>query len=173
MISKDNPKTKRISWDELFMNMAILVSKRAACKFHETGSIFIDNNKKIISTGYNGPTEGDLHCLEVGCAKVDGDPKTKKLRRCRGAHGEINGIINCQDTNRLRGATIYTVLFPCYDCMKSLNNAGIKEVVYLKEYARIKKGGEATEEEDESLELAQKRGIKIRKYNGTNFININ
>ena len=57
-------------------------------------SVFVDNNKRIISIGYNGPTEGDHHCIDVGCAKVDGDPKTGILRRCRGAHAEINGIIN-------------------------------------------------------------------------------
>ncbi len=168
MISKENPKTTRLSWDELFMNMAILVSKRAACKFHETASVFVDKNKRIISTGYNGPTEGDLHCLEVGCAKVDGE--NGKLKRCRGAHAEINGIINCQDTKRLRGATLYSVLTPCYDCMKSLNNAGIKELVYLEEYKRIQTGGEKAEDENESVELAQKRGIKIRKYEGKIYI---
>lgn len=114
--------------------------------------------------GYNGPTEGDYHCVEHGCAKVDGDPETGKLKRCRGAHAEINGIINCQDTKRLRGATLYCVLLPCYDCMKALNNVGISEIVYLGEYHRIQTGGEKFEEEDESSELAKKRGIKVRKY---------
>lgn len=162
----NNPKLQRTSWDETFMNLAVMVSKRAACKFHETGAVFVDDNKRIISMGYNGPTEGDYHCIEDGCAKVDGDPVTKKLKRCRGAHAEINGIINAKDSSRLRGATLYTVLFPCYDCMKALNNSGIVEIVYLEKYERIKTGGEAKEEEDESDELAKKRGIVIRKYEG-------
>jgi dCMP deaminase len=68
-------------------------------------------------------------------------PETKKLERCRGAHAEINSIINAQDTRRLRGGRMYTALFPCYDCMKALNNAGIKESVFLEEYKRIQKGG--------------------------------
>ncbi|MFH0929687.1 MAG: deaminase, partial [Candidatus Moraniibacteriota bacterium] len=157
-------KTSRLSWDETFMNLALLVSKRAACKFHETGVVFVDKNHRIISLGYNGPTEGDEHCLEVGCAKVDGDPKTGKIKRCRGSHAEINGIINCQDTRRLRGATAYMVLFPCYDCMKALNNAGVKEMVYFQEYTRIQTGGEKFEEENEALELAQKRGMTVRQF---------
>ena len=86
-------KQERLSWDETLINIAIIASKRSACKFHETGAVFVDKNKRIISIGYNGPTQGDHHCLEMGCAKVDGDPVTKKLRRCRGAHAEINGII--------------------------------------------------------------------------------
>ena len=161
-------KISRLSWDETFMNLALLVAKRAACKFHETGVVFVDKNKRIISLGYNGPTEGDDHCLEVGCAKVDGDPITKKPKRCRGAHAEINGIINAQDTRRLRGSTAYMVLFPCYDCMKALNNAGVKEIVYFQEYTRIQTGGEKFEEEDESLELAQKRGMTVRNFQPKN-----
>ncbi|PLX28118.1 hypothetical protein C0583_02705 [Candidatus Parcubacteria bacterium] len=169
MADLKNPKKKRLNWDETLMNLAILVSKRASCKFHETGAVFVDKNKRIISMGYNGPTEGDEHCLDIGCAKVDGDPKTGKLMRCRGAHAEVNGIINCQDTKRLRGATIYTVLFPCYDCMKALNNVGIAELVYLKVYKRIQDGGAGEELEIESTELAKKRNIIIRKYSGPVF----
>jgi dCMP deaminase len=159
-----NPKTKRLSWDEMFMSLAIIASKRAACKFHETGAVFVDKHHRIISIGYNGPTEGDVHCIEVGCAKVDGDPETGELKRCRGAHAEINGIINAQDTRRLRGSTLYTVLFPCYDCMKALNNAGVAEIVYYRVYERLQTGGEKFEEENEAWELAKKRGIKIRQF---------
>lgn len=163
-ISITNPKKKRPDWDETFMNLAQTVAKRAACKTIEVGSVFVDDEHRIISLGYNGPTEGDLHCIEVGCAKIDGDPKTGKLRRCRGAHSEINALINAQDTRRLRGATLYTSYFPCYDCMKALNNAGIKEIVYADIYKRIVPGGKKTEIEEEALELARRRRIKIRQY---------
>ena len=167
------PKTSRLSWDEFFMNVAFLGGKRAACKFVEAGAVYVDKNNRIISVGYNGPTEGDYHCIDVGCAKVDGEPQTGELKRCRGAHAEINGIINVQDTTRLRGAKLYVTTFPCYDCMKSLNNAGIKEIIYIKEYKRIKKGGKATEEENEAWELAERRNIKIRKYDDKIYCHVN
>ena len=169
---KKNPRQRRLSWDEMFMNLAIMLSKRTACKFHEAGAVCVDKNRRVVSTGFNGPTEGDVHCIEVGCAKIDGDPVTKKLKRCRGAHAEVNAIVNAQDTTRLRGATMYSVLFPCYDCMKVLNNAGIKEIVYLQKYERLQTGGEAKEEETESADLAKSRGIKMRKYEGTIFCEI-
>jgi len=169
----DKPKTKRLSWDETFMNLALLTSKRAACKFHETGAVFVDKYHRIISLGYNGPTEGDLHCLEAGCAKVDGHPETKELELCRGAHAEINAIINAQDTRRLRGATLYTVLFPCYDCMKAINNAGVQKIVYFEKYERIKAGGGDFEKEDEAWKLADKRGIVIKKFTGETFSGLN
>ncbi|MBT4277695.1 hypothetical protein HOD96_03050 [Candidatus Falkowbacteria bacterium] len=167
-----NPKTERLSWDETFMNLALLISERTACKFHSVGVVFVGENHRIISLGYNGPTEGDYHCIDVGCAKVDGDPKTGELKKCRGAHAEVNGIINAQDTRRLRGATMYSTLTPCYDCMKALNNAGIREIVYFKEYERIKEGGKETVKEDEVWDLAERRGIKIRKYDGKTLLKI-
>ncbi len=152
----------------MFMNLAIISSKRTACKYHETAAVIVDKNHRIISIGYNGPTAGDVHCIDpsVGCAKVDGDPKTGKLKRCRGAHAEINAIINAFDGARLRGAIIYAVLTPCYDCMKALNNVGIKELVYLHDYHRIQTGGEKIEDENESDELAALAGIAIRRYQG-------
>jgi len=164
--SLSNPKTSRLSWDELFMNIAFLASKRAADKYVECGAVYVDDEHKIISIGYNGPSKGDDHCIEVGCRKVDGDFETGKIMRNRGAHAEVNGIINAQDTRRLRGCTIYTTLFPCYDCMKYLNNAGVKEIVYMHEYARIKDGGQGVEREEEAWELAKKRAISIRQYQG-------
>ena len=169
----ENLRKKRLSWDELFMNLAILASERTACKFVKAGAVYVDTHKRVISIGYNGPTEGDFHCLGVGCAKVDGNPETKKLERCRGAHAEVNGIVNAQDTRRLRGATLYTATFPCYDCMKLLNNAGIKEIVYLTEYKRIQTGGEKKEEENEARDLAKKRNIKIRQYDGNTYCSFN
>jgi dCMP deaminase len=163
-MAKIKGRESRLSWDETFMGLALLVSQRTACKYHEAGVVVVDRNKRIVSLGYNGPTEGDYHCVDVGCAKVHGDPKTKELKRCRGAHAEINAIINAQDSGRLRGATVYTALFPCYDCMKAFNNAGISEIVYFKEYKRIQTGGEKKEEEKEAWELAEMKGIKIRQY---------
>lgn len=163
-VNLQNPKASRSTWDETFMTLAVSISKRASCKFHETGVVFVDDNHRIVSVGYNGPTEGDYHCIDVGCAKVDGNPVTKKLERCRGAHAEMNGIINAQDTRRLRGATMYGVLLPCYDCMKVLNNAGIKEIVYMHVYKRIQDGGGSVQEENEIWSLAEKKGIKIRKF---------
>ncbi|OIO50101.1 MAG: hypothetical protein AUJ11_03265 [Parcubacteria group bacterium CG1_02_44_65] len=164
--------TSRLSWDETFMNLALLVSQRTACRYHTCGVVFVDDRKRIISLGYNGPSEGDYHCLEAGCAKVDGNPITKKLERCRGVHAEINGIINAQDTRRLRDATLYSTFFPCYDCVKALNNAGIKEIVYNGIYRRIQTGGEKFEEEREAWDLAERRGIKVRKYEGKIYLNI-
>ena len=159
-------KVERIGWDDLFMKMALTISERTACLFHKVGSVFVDNRNRIISLGYNGPVSGDYNCNEVGCAKVHGDPITGEIRRCRGLHSEINGILNSGDPSRLRGSTLYITLFPCYDCMKAIVNAGITRIVYYDEYLRILDGsdGKKSVAEPEARELAGKKGIKVEKY---------
>ena len=159
-------KRGRISWDDFFMKIALTVEERTACIFHKAGSVFVDDKHKIVSIGYNGPATGDLHCNEVGCAKVHGDPVTGEIKRCRGVHSEINAIMNSGDPKRLYGSTLYISLFPCYDCMKALANVGIKKVIYFSEYLRILDGSDGTKKisELEAKELAQRKNIILEKY---------
>jgi dCMP deaminase len=168
MEEKDFSRDKRASWDDFFMKIAVTAADRTACIFHKAASVFVDENHRIISIGYNGPTAGDYHCIEVGCAKVHGDPETGEIRRCRGCHSEINAIINAGDTSKLKGSTLYITLFPCYDCMKALNNSGVKKIVYLHEYMRIIDGSDGTKKvaEPEARELAHRRGIILEKFRG-------
>jgi dCMP deaminase len=157
---------KRLGWDEFFMRIAITATGRVSCNFHRIASVYVDEEHKIISIGYNGPSAGDYDGNVYGCAKVHGDPVTHEIRRCRGVHSEINGIINAFDTRRLKGATLYITQFPCYDCMKVLNNVGIKKVIYLHDYLRVKDGSDGTDRhaEPEAEELAHRRGIILEQF---------
>jgi dCMP deaminase len=159
-------KEKRLSWDEAFMNIAMVLTRRVSCQVVKTAAVYVDSNHRVISLGYNGPVTGAYNCDEVGCAKINGNPKTKKLERCRGAHAEMNGIINAIDPRALKNATLYCIKFPCFDCVKSLANVGIKEIVYYEKYLRTQTGGEKFEEETEAEDLVKMRKIKIRKYSG-------
>lgn len=156
----------RLSWDEFFMRIAITATGRVSCNFHRISSVYVDEDHKIISIGYNGPSVGDYDGNIYGCAKVHGDPITGECRRCRGVHSEVNGIINAFDTRRLKGGTLYITQFPCYDCMKVLNNIGIKKVIYLHDYLRVKDGSDGTDRhaEPEAIELAHRRGIILEQF---------
>ncbi|MDA3815391.1 MAG: dCMP deaminase family protein [Patescibacteria group bacterium] len=155
-----------MGWDETFMNMATLLSWRVSCIVVKTAAIYVDSEHRVLSLGYNGSVRGGYNCDEVGCAKIDGNPETGKLERCRGAHAEINGIINAANPKSLKGSTLYTVKYPCFDCMKALANAGVKEIVYFEKYLRTQTGGEKFEEETESEDLARMKKIKVRKFEG-------
>ncbi|MFH1630739.1 MAG: dCMP deaminase family protein [Candidatus Aenigmatarchaeota archaeon] len=156
----------RPSWDRTFMTMAEIAAERTSCLNHKTGCIIVDMRKRIVSVGYNGPVSGDVNCSEVGCAKIHGDPETKQLKRCRGAHGEVNAVVNCIQPSNIRGATLYITTFPCFDCMKTLINAGIKEIVYKEIYRRVVEEGK-TEFENEAWELALRMGVKLYLYDSS------
>lgn len=159
-------KKPRISWDEFFMQIAVVASQRTACIYYKVAAVFVDDLHRTIAIGYNGPGRGDTHCDEVGCPKVHGDAITGEIKRCNAVHAEINAIINSGDTNQLRGSTLYTTVFPCYDCMKAMNNLGVKKIIYLNDYLRVADGsdGKAVIAEPEARELAIKRGIIIEQF---------
>jgi deoxycytidylate deaminase len=61
---------ERPSYDEYFMEMAHIVSKRSTCKRRKVGAILV-KDKHILSTGYNGAPKGLKHCTDVGCLRED------------------------------------------------------------------------------------------------------
>jgi len=114
----------RISRSNLYMGMAILVSKRGTCPRAQVGAVLV-RDKRIISIGYNGAPAGQPHCLDMGCIMVD--------KGCvRAVHAEANVIAFAakQGISTL-DATMYVTLEPCINCAKLMINAGIKEVVIL------------------------------------------
>jgi dCMP deaminase len=153
----------RLSWDELFMQMAEVLGQRSSCIHHQIGCVFVDDLHRVVTIGYNGSPRGDANCNEAGCAKTEGERITGILGRCRGAHSEINAMLNCLQLERLRGCTLYITTFPCHSCMKALVQAGVTAVVFRDEYLRLTAGG-IREREDESGELATRMGIMVRKY---------
>lgn len=59
---------KRPSWDEYFLEVAALVSKRATCLRRRVGALLV-KDKRILATGYNGAPRGLKHCLDIGCIR--------------------------------------------------------------------------------------------------------
>ena len=123
-----------ISWDEYFMGVALLASMRSKDPSTQVGACIVDNENRILSTGYNG--------FPSGCSDDDfpwdreGDFGETKYPFV--VHAELNAILNARGKN-LTGAKIYVALFPCNECAKAIIQSGIKEVVYLSDkYATTK-----------------------------------
>jgi dCMP deaminase len=62
------PDDARPSWEDYFMDIAMLVAKRSTCLRRAVGAIIV-KDKRILSTGYNGAPTGVRHCVEVGCLR--------------------------------------------------------------------------------------------------------
>lgn len=118
---------KRIDWDQYFMIQAALLASRSTCKRLSVGAVLV-RDKRIIGSGYNGSVAGDDHCIDGDCYLRDG--------HCvRTIHAEMNALLQCArfgiSTDQ---AMVYVTDFPCLQCTKSLLQAGITQINYLRNY---------------------------------------
>lgn len=133
--------TLRPSWDEYFIGIATVVSSRATCLRRRYGAVIVKDNA-IISTGYNGSPRGAVNCIDRGtCRRQELNvPAGERYELCEAVHAEQNAIIN-GSPERMKNATIYIAGLetddtlaegkPCLLCKRMIQNAQIKEVIYL------------------------------------------
>lgn len=119
-------RTDYISWDQYFMGIAMLSAQRSKDPSTQVGACIVDDNNRIMSMGYNGMPSGcEDDVMPWG---REGSPlENKYFFVC---HAELNSILNYRGGS-LKDAHIYTTLFPCNECAKSIIQSGIKEVIYL------------------------------------------
>ncbi len=123
-------RTDYISWDEYFMGIALLTAQRSKDNSSQVGACIVGKDNKILSMGYNGMPVG---CLddEMPWEREGAPLDTKYMYVC---HAELNAILNhASGTGSLKGARIYTTLFPCNECAKALIQSGISEVIYYED----------------------------------------
>ena len=125
----------RPDWDEYFIDIAHVVSKRGNCCRRKVAALIV-SDRRIISTGYNGTPRGIENCFEGGCPRCASTaPSGENLGECICAHAEENAIVQAAYHGiAVRDSTLYCILSPCLMCTKMIINAGIKEVVYETEY---------------------------------------
>lgn len=123
-INYENKKIiERPSWDEYFVGIAEAVAKRSHDGETQVGVVIVDENKRILATGYNG--------FPPGCD----DTKLPNLRPDKYpfmVHAEINAIAASRQD--LRNSSLYCTFSPCRDCAKAIITAGIKKVVFKTAY---------------------------------------
>ncbi len=132
---KPETQNKRPSWDQYFMDIVELVSRRSTCLRRKVGAVLV-RDKRMLATGYNGPPAGIRHCSEVGCLRDQMSvPSGERHELCRGLHAEQNAIIQAALHGvSTKGATIYCTNHPCIICSKMIINSGIVSVVYTENY---------------------------------------
>ena len=152
-----NPKLEtcidRPSWDEYFIDIAELVSRRSTCLRRSVGAVIV-KNRRILSTGYNGAPTGLRHCCEVGCIRERLNiPSGERHELCRGLHAEQNAIIQAALHGvSVKDATLYCTNHPCIICSKMIINAGIINIIYRQGY-----------QDELAIEMLEEAGIKVSK----------
>jgi len=128
-------KTSRPSWDEYFLGIADLVSKRSTCLRRRVGAVLV-KDKHILATGYNGAPSMIAHCSETGCMREKLKiPSGERHELCRGLHAEQNAFLQAAlYGTSLKGSTLYSTTQPCIICAKMIINAGITEIIIKGDY---------------------------------------
>ncbi|MBN2544072.1 cytidine/deoxycytidylate deaminase family protein [bacterium] len=145
----------RPSWEEYFLQLALLVSNRSTCHMEKQGAILV-REKRVLTTGYNGAPSGMDNCLKLGCLRKEynlvGD---EKQEICRGLHAPQNAIIQAAVFGvSIKGATLFTTRFPCVICTKMLTNAEISDIIICGEPAFPESSTEAGKFAREMLEAS-------------------
>lgn len=121
---------KRPDWDNYFLDIVALVSKRSTCIRRAVGAGLV-RDKRILATGYNGAPSKLQHCLDIGCLRQQLNvPSGERHELCRGLHAEQNAIIQAALHGvNTKGSTLYCTNHPCVICAKMIINAGIVRIV--------------------------------------------
>ena len=117
----DSPS--RPTWEEYFKDIVSSTAKRSSCSRLHVGCILVKDNR-IISHGYNGFLTGRPHV-----SVIENDHEIATI------HAEQNAIIDCAKRGvNCNNSTAYITHFPCINCLKMLDQAGIKEIYYINDY---------------------------------------
>ena len=118
-----SPAKKQRDLDIRYLRMAQIWSENSYCQRRQVGALVV-KDKMIISDGYNGTPSGfENICEENGVTK----PYV--------LHAEANAITKiARSGNNSDGSTLYVTDSPCIECAKLIIQAGIKRVIYCREY---------------------------------------
>ena len=132
---------KQLKYDRAYLKMALEWGKLSHCKRKQVGALIV-KDRMIISDGFNGTPSGFDNCCEDG----EGVTKWEVL------HAEANAILKvASSTQSAKNATLYITLSPCTQCSKLIHQAGIKRVVYAKDYR-----------DTSGIDFLRKAGVEIK-----------
>ena len=135
---------KQHKLDSRYLRMARIWAENSYCKRRQVGALVV-KDKMIISDGYNGTPSG----FENVCEDENNVTKPYVL------HAEANAITKlARSGNNSDGSTLYVTDAPCIECAKLIIQAGIRRVVYARQY-RL----------DDGLQLLRRAGIEVTYLN--------
>lgn len=112
----------RPEWDDYFMALALVVSQRSLDPATKCGTVVVDDDKTVLSVGYNSPPRG---CVDENV------PLTRPEKYDWMVHSEDAAIINAARKGvGLNGSTFYVTGPPCERCTRSIISVGAAKVVY-------------------------------------------
>lgn len=110
----------RPDWNSFYISLCFLIARRSIDPDTKHGCVIVDKNKRILSTGYNGPPPG------IDDSKID---LTRPGKYKFMEHSESNAILNCKGSN-LEGSTFYITGPPCYACFRQIKIVKAARIIH-------------------------------------------
>lgn len=151
----------KVKWDQYFMTLAYIISRKSKDPSTNVGSIIVGPDKEIRSTGYNGLPR-----------KIQDKKEryiNKEYKYFSANHAEENAILHCARIGvSAKGCTLYTTWIPCARCAKAIIQAGIIEVIYDNNFPgnKIENQNNWIESMKISKELLLEADIVLRGFSG-------
>ncbi len=112
----------KIDYNDYFLAMAYLASQRSIDPSTKCGAVLVSKDKRVLSTGYNGPIKG------VDDARI---PLVRPAKYAHILHAEENCLLAYSgSTQDLEGATMYVTGAPCHKCLRMIIQKGVFNIVY-------------------------------------------
>ena len=144
----------RPTWDQYFMQLASLGAQRSNCMKRRVGCVIVED-KRVISTGYNGTPRGLKNCADGGCPRCnDGQGSGVGLGTCLCLHAEENALLEAGRGRIRKGTILYCDTCPCLTCSIKIAQVGISEVVYSQGYSM----------DGETADVFKQAGVRLRQF---------
>lgn len=111
--------------------LAKLIGKQSRCPKRQVGCVMINEDNRILSTGYNDLIRGLPHCEQI--CKIDPESERKI---CQCTHAELDAMLQCSNIRLIH--TVYVTLSPCINCAKLLANSSMENLVWSEYYKETK-----------------------------------
>lgn len=109
-------------WDKRFIELSRHISTWSKDRSKKVGSVIVDDDKRVISMGYNG--------FPQFCDDDVEERHKKPLKLFYVVHAEANALYSANRSGvKTKGTTIYITFPPCSECAKGIIQSGIRRVV--------------------------------------------
>lgn len=136
-------------WDQYFLKLARVVSEKSKDPSTKVGCVIVDEDRRIVSTGYNGFPKG---------FPDNYNSITRGFKLLYTIHAENNALLFAKQD--VRGCTSYQTHPPCGHCLSQLKQSGITEIVFphIDDVSFRERWGI-----EDVLDMAYKLGIVVRE----------
>lgn len=108
-------------WDNRWMDTALHFANLSGDQSTKTAAVIVDDRNNLLAVGWNDLPRG------VGEAQYR---RERPAKYDWTEHAERNAIYNAAASSaNVRGATMYTLWYPCPDCARGIIQSGIKKLV--------------------------------------------